>query len=83
MDECCCLRENVARLHFVRRTLLRFTAKSPMGYIAFDQGEHSIKTGPETAEYGCFGPVLIEFPHEIDSHIHADHGEDEYRMNRG
>jgi hypothetical protein len=32
-------------MHF--KTILRFTPKSSIGYIAFGQGDQSIKTGPK------------------------------------
>jgi hypothetical protein len=54
------------RLHFVRKTVLRFTSKSPVGYIAFGQGENSIKTGPKHSA-GWFETVLGEFSQEITS----------------
>jgi hypothetical protein len=36
------------RLHFVRKTLLRFTPTSPTGYFAFGQGEIQSKLAPNS-----------------------------------
>jgi hypothetical protein len=33
--------------HFVRKIFLRFTPQSPTGYVAFDQGDNLITTGPK------------------------------------
>jgi hypothetical protein len=41
-----------------------------MGYIAFGKGENSNQNWSKTAEFGYFGPVVIEFPQESAS----DHG---------
>jgi hypothetical protein len=57
-----------ARLHFVQKTVLRFT---PESHIAFGQGEIQSKLVQnsrirlKTAEFDCCGPVLIEFLQEI------------------
>ena len=36
-----------AVLHFVRKTVLRFTPNSHMAYVAFGQDENPVKSGPK------------------------------------